>query len=254
MFSQNDPLTSTSMCLLSFAILVHRILNTQVLRDRAGLEASSRGMHSDIHVIVRFQEQSVFAGEELKCTITFKNIANLAEPITPSIARRRSSRHESISQIAAQSLKNHAHLRLSQNGRSASDKESQSDGRGRHRATASLQTPINTTDLQSSTERPGFKQRSVSIISVTSPVGNNDHPESSSSSSWARQQRLSHQRSSTTQLQHGKPLLSDCRMCSSKLTKFKCHIKEQQASSARHPQGLRRTHRKAVDAAHCRQP
>ncbi|KIW39467.1 uncharacterized protein PV06_08078 [Exophiala oligosperma] len=160
-------------------------------------------MHSDIHVIVRFQEQSVFAGEELKCTITFKNIANLAEPpVTPSIARRRSSRHESISQIAAISLKNHAHLRLGQNGRSVSDKESHSDSRGRHRATASLQSPINTTDLQSPTERPGYKQRSVSIISVTSPIGNNDHPESSSPNSWARQQRLSHQRSSTVQLQH----------------------------------------------------
>lgn len=213
-------------------------------------------MHSDIHVIVRFQEQSVFAGEELKCTITFKNIANLAEPpVTPSIARRRSSRHESISQIAAISLKNHAHLRLGQNGRSVSDKESHSDSRGRHRATASLQSPINTTDLQSPTERPGYKQRSVSIISVTSPIGNNDHPESSSPNSWARQQRLSHQRSSTVQLQHGKSLRPNGHSCiDPNSPNFKRHIKVRQASSVRHPRGLRRNHPKAVDAVHCRQP
>ncbi|KIW14096.1 hypothetical protein PV08_06877 [Exophiala spinifera] len=157
-------------------------------------------MHSDIHVIVRFQEQSVFAGEELKCTITFKNVAN-AEPQTPSSGRKRSSRHESISQIAALALKHHAHLRLGRNGRSASDVESQSNGRALHRATASLQSPLNTTDLRSSTDRPGFKQRSVSIMSLTSPLGNNDHPDLSSSNSRARQQRPSHQRSSTVQLQ-----------------------------------------------------
>lgn len=161
-------------------------------------------MHSDIHVIVRFHEQSVFAGEELRCTITFKNVANLIEPVSPSIPKRRSSRQASISQIAAHSARNHGHSRLSQNGRSATtDNERFPDARGRHKATASLQNPIPTTDLPSPVERPGFKQRSVSIISVTSPIATTDHADVSAGS-WAKQQRLSHQRSSTVQIHHGK--------------------------------------------------
>ncbi|KAL2160861.1 hypothetical protein VTH06DRAFT_1058, partial [Thermothelomyces fergusii] len=34
---------------------------------------SSGGGGSNIRVFVRWHEQAVFAGEELKCTITFKN-------------------------------------------------------------------------------------------------------------------------------------------------------------------------------------
>lgn len=157
-------------------------------------------MPSDIHVVVRFQEQSVFAGEELRCTITFKNVANLPEPASPGLSRRRTSRRQSISQLAAQSTRNNALQRLSQNGR---HNDSTPESHGRHRATASLQTTVPVTDASTPTDRPPLKQRSVSIISVTSPLATGDHMNSTSGS-WATQQRLGHHRSSTVQNNHGK--------------------------------------------------
>jgi len=156
-------------------------------------------MPSDIHVVVRFQEQSVFAGEQLRCTITFKNVANLPEPVSPGYSRRRSSRRQSISQLAAQSTRNLAVQRLGHNGRQI---DSAAEPHGRHRATASLQTTVPVTDSLDPTERPAIKQRSVSIISVTSPIPTGDHVNTTSGS-WATQQRLSHQRSSTVQNLHG---------------------------------------------------
>ncbi|KAI1612805.1 Rgp1-domain-containing protein [Exophiala viscosa] len=152
-------------------------------------------MPSDIHVVVRFQDQSVFAGEQLRCTITFKNVANLPEPVSPGYSRRRSSRRQSISQLAAQSTRNHALQRLSQNGH---QNDSAAEPHGRYRATASLQTTVPVTDSLDPTGRPAPKQRSVSIISVTSPIPTGDQVNATSGS-WATQQRLSHQRSSTVQ-------------------------------------------------------
>ncbi|KIV83396.1 hypothetical protein PV11_05427 [Exophiala sideris] len=155
-------------------------------------------MPSDIHVVVRFQEHSVFAGEQLRCTITFKNVANLPAPVSPGYSRRRSSRRQSISQLAAQSTRNHTLQRLGQNGR---QNDSAAEPHGRHRATASLQTTVPVVGSSDSTERPALKQRSVSIISVTSPIAAGDNVNATSGS-WATQQRLSHQRSSTVQNLH----------------------------------------------------
>ncbi|KIX04107.1 uncharacterized protein Z518_07660 [Rhinocladiella mackenziei CBS 650.93] len=161
-------------------------------------------MHSDIHVVVRFHDQSVFTGEHLRCTITFKNVANLSEPVTPAFHPRRSSRHESISQIAAvaQATKNNAAaVRLSQNGRSASSEHS-TDQPSRHRATASSHSPGLPRDNQPHPPRPNHKaQRSVSIISVTSPIAASDLADNSVHSG-ARQLRLGHQRASTVQIHH----------------------------------------------------
>lgn len=156
-------------------------------------------MHSDLHVVVRFHEQSVFAGEHLRCTITFRNVANLSEPITPGTHLRRTSRRESISQIASQLARNHATARTVHNGRDPSI-----DLGGRHKATASFHTPPTTTDNEVDHQRPGHKQqRSVSIISVTSPLSPGELPEANTGS-WAKQQRLSHhQRSSTVGNQNG---------------------------------------------------
>lgn len=52
-------------------------------------------MSSDIRIFVRWKEQCVFAGEDVECTITFKNVANPHENLSPSTpiwpSRRRSS-------------------------------------------------------------------------------------------------------------------------------------------------------------------
>lgn len=163
-------------------------------------------MHSDIHVVVRFHDQSVFAGEELRCTITFKNVATLSEPVTPAFQTRQRSRRESISQIAAQVNRNSAAApRASQNGRARNNNDHPTDPPGRHRSTASY-SPGSPDDRQTNPQRPSHQhQRSVSIISLTSAVAGGDVAEAGSS--WARQQRLSHQRSSTIASQQGVCLL-----------------------------------------------
>ena len=163
-------------------------------------------MHSDIHVVVRFHDQSVFAGEHLRCTITFKNVANLSEPATPGLQPRRSSRRESISQIVAQVAKNNAAARAGQNGRSLNNNELAADKPGRHRALGSSHSPGSTSDSQVHLQRPPHKQqRSVSIISVTAPISAGDLADGTTSS-WAKQQRLGHQRSSTMQIQQGESI------------------------------------------------
>lgn len=164
-------------------------------------------MHSDIHVIVRFHEQSVFAGEELRCTITFRNVANLTEP-TPR--PRQSSRRESIGHLAAQIAKSNAATRPNHNGRSTNSSDFSNDLSGRPRPQGSYHTPHISNDIDSHVQRPGHKQqRSVSIISVTSPIVGD--VGDLSTSSWAKQQRLSHQRSSTVGNQQG--MLKLCLGC-----------------------------------------
>ena len=41
-------------------------------------------MPSDVQVFVKFAEPCVFAGEEVRCTITFRNVADLREKVTRS--------------------------------------------------------------------------------------------------------------------------------------------------------------------------
>jgi hypothetical protein len=158
-------------------------------------------MHSDIHVAVRFHDQSVFAGELLQCTITFRNVANLAEePLTPSLQSHRRSRRESISQLAAQANRPNNVLRLSQHGRSYNNEHP--PGQASHRRPS---PSANNRDTISNArpQRPVHKQqRSISIISVASPTVAGD-VGSLTAGGWDKQKRPGHSRSSTVQIQHG---------------------------------------------------
>lgn len=154
-------------------------------------------MHSDIHVLVRFHEQSVFAGEELRCTITFRNVANVSEPATRP---RQSSRRESIGHIAAQIAKGHAPHRSNHAAR-PSQHEITPDLARHPRPSGSSTSPQAGFDDHRSRSPRAKQQRSVSIISVTSPIAG--EVGDSTASSWAKQQRLSHQRSHTTGNQYG---------------------------------------------------
>lgn len=135
-------------------------------------------MPSDVQVFVRFKEQCVFAGEQLSCIITFKNVAELPEPPTPGAPSYQRSRRESISQFAnvvASQGRLHPNERL-QNVRSPST------GRGErphvnHQSSFSLSMPVTPVlrDPSPSNDNstPGRKpshghQRSVSIISMNS--------------------------------------------------------------------------------------
>jgi RAB6A-GEF complex partner protein 2 len=148
-------------------------------------------MPSDIKVFVRFHDQCVFAGEELKCTITFKNAAYLSEPQTPAHPRRRPSRVASIGYLARSDAQNanvrseDPPLRVQKDaavtvatGPSGDDQHSQS---------------LNSTRQA----RPNHKQqRSVSIISIASPVlSPGPH-----SAGLPPKPSLGHKRSSTVQV------------------------------------------------------
>ncbi|OQU96166.1 hypothetical protein CLAIMM_02281 [Cladophialophora immunda] len=157
-------------------------------------------MHSDIHVAVRFHDQSVFAGEQLRCTITFRNVATTSEPPTPSFQSLRRQRRESISQLAAaQSTKPSTVLRLSQNGQNG-----RSTGHEQAADQAGRQVPLGSsyTDNPAHVQRPAHKQqRSVSIISLTSPTIAGDL-EHGAPGGWTKPKKPSHSRSSTVQIHH----------------------------------------------------
>jgi len=195
---------SSKLSLLRCLNQLNDLATTQSQYSTPYLQPLWRGMHSDIHVVVRFHEQSVFAGEHLRCTITFRNVANHSEPVTPALPARRSSRRESISQIASQAARNHAAARVGLNGRTNNSGDHSIEVGGRHRPSASFHTPPSASDTEVHHQRPVHKQqRSVSIISVTSPITAGDLADSNTSS-WAKQQRLSHHhRSSTVGNTHG---------------------------------------------------
>lgn len=154
-------------------------------------------MPSDVQVFVRFKEQCVFAGEELHCSITFKNVAELQEPPTPGVNSFRHNRRNSINQLAAQNA------RANQTPRSPEERP-----RGRHQPSYSVSQPPtppivgNTTppsDVAIGTQKPSHKhQRSVSILSMTSP----GLPGSQSDTGIGNVPRnfMAHRRSSTMQL------------------------------------------------------
>lgn len=155
---------------------------------------------------MRFKQQCVFAGEELNCVITFKNVAEQAEPITPGTGALRQTKRNSISQIvAAQAAAGISNL-LSSTGRPINVR-SPSAGREarphvRHQSSYSLSTPATpiprgpspSNEAQITSQRPANShQRSVSIISMNLPVINSTNQDNTRSQT----RPLSHRRSST---------------------------------------------------------
>lgn len=130
-------------------------------------------MPSDVQVFVRFQEQSVFAGEELDCVITFKNVAEVTEPPPPTpaggVGSARHSRRDSITRLAAQNARLNTDRRQSQSVLSPSLERP----RGRHQDSPSASVPSTPSVVQQSPAGDGSQagkpvhrhQRSVSIIS-----------------------------------------------------------------------------------------
>ncbi|KAJ4590576.1 Golgi membrane exchange factor (Ric1p-Rgp1p) subunit [Exophiala dermatitidis] len=192
----SSDINSTLLTIHSNTGFTHRVVHQQEARSIVSdVKLRRRGMHSDIHVVVRFHGQSVFAGEELRCTITFKNVATSTEPVSPPLGTGRGSRRESISQIAAQVNRSNASARLNQNGRVRGNNDDFTEPAGGQRASASHRAR-SPDERQTHPRRPTHQhQRSVSIMSVTSPIASGDVADNGSS--WARQQRLGHQRTST---------------------------------------------------------
>ena len=171
-------------------------------------------MPSDIQVFVRFKEPSVFAGEELECTITFKNVANEQQDASPSENRSgRYSRRVSLAEQSASTPRGNSAAWSKDNPRLAtaalhSTRGSTSRG---HKATASLSIPklSGTTVGSPSTPhgemavvRPGaHHQRSLSIISAGSTDAGYDYENRKAVQMPERSRPdLGHRRTSTLQV------------------------------------------------------
>ena len=171
-------------------------------------------MPSDIQVFVRFKEPSVFAGEQLDCTITFKNVASEQYDASPLDAKsgRHSRRVSLAEQLATTPRGNNAGWSKENPRLAAAALQSPRSIISRvHRATASLSipkssgTPIGTPSTpyrEKTVVRPGPNhQRSVSIISAGSADVGDDYDSQKSARIPERlRSDVSHRRTSTLQV------------------------------------------------------
>ncbi|RMD44570.1 hypothetical protein DV735_g605, partial [Chaetothyriales sp. CBS 134920] len=117
-------------------------------------------MPSDIQVFVRFQNQCVFAGEELRCTITFKNTASLPEAQPTPLIRPWTGRSPSLNLLSP------AEPRVAVSPQIVGRERAQRDGQISNPPTPLTPRPG---DLDSQSRHRS--QRSVSIISINSVSG-----------------------------------------------------------------------------------
>lgn len=141
-------------------------------------------MSSDIRVFAFFKDQSVFAGEDIQCIITFKNMASISD----NLASETKTRHP-LRWAASESVADNPHIRRKGglglgnplltpvNSRGA--RETSKTG---HRATTSLSSPFPGSSVSSPwtaspatrQRQPHTHQRSVSIMSMGSPDVRNE--------------------------------------------------------------------------------
>ncbi|ATY58480.1 Retrograde transport RGP1 [Cordyceps militaris] len=144
---------------------------------------------SSIRVFVHWRDQTVFAGEDIKCTITFKNVARepdnarLGEPNQASQPRRNNSDRQRLLSSLASPLGGN---RGSKGSHSIASPPPASNGRGHRRSALSLSIPSTAPSSRSavvqwpgggsSDSRPGHShKRSVSIVSIGSAGTVDDH-------------------------------------------------------------------------------
>lgn len=163
---------------------------------------------------MRFKEPSVFAGEQLDCTITFKNVASEQYDASPLDAKsgRHSRRVSLAEQLATTPRGNNAGWSKENPRLAAAALQSPRSIISRvHRATASLSipksssAPIGTPSTpyrEKTVVRPGPNhQRSVSIISAGSADVGDDYDSQKSARIPERlRSDVSHRRTSTLQV------------------------------------------------------
>lgn len=155
---------------------------------------------SNIRVFIRWHDQTVFAGEEVKCTITFKNAAPI--PGQPKPQPQQSERSRLASPL-------HGRPKLNQG---LTPPPSASSGRGHRRSALSLSVPASqshsrTGSVQwpssagSSDGRSSHShKRSVSIVSIGSNNTVEDHTQRSDLPSRPQRPHRGHGRASSLQI------------------------------------------------------
>lgn len=157
---------------------------------------------SNIRVFIRWHEQTVFAGEEVKCTITFKNVASTA---SQSKQQQPSERSRLASPLRPKS--NHG----------LTPPLSGASGRGHRRSALSLSVPSSRAHSRSGsvqwpaaspgqTDRPLVStpghshKRSLSIVSIGSTSTIDDHPHRNEPPARPQRPNRGHGRASSLQI------------------------------------------------------
>jgi RAB6A-GEF complex partner protein 2 len=191
---------------------------------------------TNIKVFVRWEEQNVFAGEEVKCNITFRNVARIPGSTSrgASAANGASSRTPGgpilQRQLSSQTL---AQARAN-NGKTLAPPPS-GPGRGGHRGSTSMSipssrppvrtgsgswTPTSNTSDGTSSRNGHTHRRSMSIVSLGS-ASTIDEPSQLLSSPAQKNQRPArgHTRSASLQIVSRGPLVNGPRSGEPSLTK-----------------------------------
>ncbi len=148
-----------------------------------------------IRVFVRWHEQTIFAGEDIGCRITFKNVAPSQSP-SPHPDRPSPLLHPSSGRPKPAGLAPPPAARGHRSSLSLSVPAASSPG-SHHRAGSTPWSPSNASEGQP--PRNGGHRRSISIVSI----GDGQRPGSASSSKSQRPSR-GHTRASSLQIaSHG---------------------------------------------------
>ncbi|KAM3556363.1 hypothetical protein MY1884_005094 [Beauveria asiatica] len=171
---------------------------------------------SHIRVFVHWRDQTVFAGEDIKCTITFKNIARESDNVRANQnqhaspqRRNNSDRQRLLSSLASPLGGN----RSSRGSNTIASPAHASNGRGHRRSALSLSIPSTTPSSRSaavqwpsgggsfSESRPGHAhKRSLSIVSIGSASTMDDHTQRSETSGRPTMPNRRHNRASSLQI------------------------------------------------------
>lgn len=173
---------------------------------------------SNIRVFVHWRDQTVFAGEDIKCTITFKNVARESDNgrgpqshNTGSQQRRNNSDRQRLLSSLASPL---GGSRSSRGSASITSPPPASNGRGHRRSALSLSIPPSTpTNSRSaavqwpssggsfSESRPGHAhKRSLSIVSIGSASTIDDHNQRGEAAGRPLVPQRGHNRASSLQI------------------------------------------------------
>lgn len=173
------------------------------------------GQHSNIRVFVHWRDQTVFAGEDIKCTITFKNVAREADGPKggqshhASQRRNNSDRQRLLSNLASPLSGG----RSSRGSNSITSPPPASNGRGHRRSALSLSIPSTTSSTRSAAvqwpsgggsfadSRPGHShKRSLSIVSIGSASTIDEHNQRSEPAGRPPMPPRGHNRASSLQI------------------------------------------------------
>lgn len=170
-------------------------------------------MPSDLQVFVKWKEQTVFAGEDVECTITFKNVAEIAEsePSTPYYPQhqRRASRplNAVIPNDGGYFAPKSSPTFFFGGSRRSVPSSPRRPTPGSHRVSASLSSPLTGSHSFPPLHAPSHlnngsnhqHKRSVSILSIESDTSASTLDKPSTSTQFTRSRPRAHGRSASLQ-------------------------------------------------------